>query len=421
MKDSIATASRNLLQIKRRQYSHKAFRALQKIAGGRFEGGESVLLYPKLRSKNQFADLRNRIAWYLPADSYQDFEIHVLGQESTLRSEGAPSPPAQNDFPSEHLPFAFHDESSFQTIAKTVDRILVWDKRYRIDGRTLAWIQKLDIIDPDYYSTIEPQTWGRLMDRVRTPNKDASKANFRELERMVDGVNESYVFATGPSLDTVFDFDIPSDALSVICNSIVRNDEMLEHLQPDVLVFADPVFHFGPSRYANEFREDAASALKTHDIMAVIPDKQHSLFSGHYPHLSDRIIGLDRHDVDEPILPTSERLEVKGTNNIMTLFMLPLAMSFTDSVYIVGADGRKEGDSYFWEHSETAQYGNDLMESAIKTHPSFFRDRIYEDYYDEHVKTLTSMIEHGESKGIDFYSLTNSYVPCLSNRQVNSS
>jgi hypothetical protein len=103
----------------------------------------------------------------------------------------------------------------------------------------------------------------------------------------------------------------------------------------------------------------------------------------------------------------------------MTLFMLPIAMSLTSDVRIVGADGRKESSSYFWEHSDSAQYEDELMSTVAETHPSFFRDRVYEDYYQQHVDTLTEMIEYGERDGIGFVNLTNSYIPCLAERRVN--
>jgi hypothetical protein len=58
------------------------------------------------------------------------------------------------------------------------------------------------------------------------------------------------------------------------------------------------------------------------------------------------------------------------------------------------------------------------MQTAVETHPSFFRDRVYTDYYQQHVETLTSMIEHAERRGKTFGSLTDSYVPSLATRRV---
>jgi hypothetical protein len=228
----------------------------------------------------------------------------------------------------------------------------------------------------------------------------------------------AYVFATGPSLDEALDFDFPENSIKIVCNSIVKNEELLEQIDPDIIVFADPVFHFGPSRYAEEFRKDLSTTLHNYDCMAAFPNQYYKLLSHHYPELCNQFIQLESKSSDEPIFPTAEKLQVMGTSNIMTLFMLPIAMSLSDELYIIGADGREDNESYFWKHSDTAQYNDELMRSVAETHPSFFRDRVYEDYYDQHVQTLTEMIEYGEANGIESYNLTHSYIPCLRERSI---
>lgn len=418
MDDSIATASKNLLKIKKRDLSHKVFRGIQILVGDRTENANSLLLYPEIRSPDVFADLINRFGWYLPEDTYEDCTIHVIGDSYILTGENTVCPSKQAEFSTNHLPIVFHDPSTEKLIADEVDRILVWNKHKRFDRVTIPRLRKIEVIDPEYFSTIEPGTWSRVSNQIRRTTEDSSRENFEALEQDVGDETPAYVFATGPSLDDVFDIEIPPSALSIICNSIVRNEKLLEHIQPDILVFADPVFHFGPSKYAHEFRKDAVAALEQYDCTAVIPNEYHNLLAGHYPRLRDQIIGLEGIGDGEPIYPTHDRLEVMGTDNIMTLYMLPIAMSLTDDVRIMGADGRKDDESYFWEHSDTAQYDDQLMKTVADTHPSFFRDRIYEDYYDQHVETLTEVIEYGEAHGVRVRNLTNSYMPCLAERRV---
>lgn len=418
MEGTIATASKDILAIKKREVLHKGYRGIQILLGGRTENVRSLLLYPYLNSPKVFADLCNRMGCYFPEGSYDDLEINVIGDEATLMDDSESAPAEQAKFETDHLQFSFHDQSEVDQLVNGADRILVWDKAERFDRLTLPRIRKLEVVDPEYYSVVEATTWERVSSRVRRSVDTQSRNNFRELEQISEDCSSSYVFATGPSLDDVFDFEIPEDALSIACNSMVRNDELLEHIQPDVIVFADPVFHFGPSRYAQEFREDAVAALRKYDCKAVVPKEQHSLFAGHFPELSDQIIGIDRVKSSKPIYPNHDRLEVSATGNIMTLFMLPIAASLTDDIRIVGADGRKENESYFWEHSDAAQYDDELMQTVAETHPSFFRDRVYEDYYDKHVKTLTKRIEHAESRGATVSNLTNSYIQCLAERKV---
>jgi hypothetical protein len=60
------------------------------------------------------------------------------------------------------------------------------------------------------------------------------------------------------------------------------------------------------------------------------------------------------------------------------------------------------------------------MNTAFETHPAFFRDRVYTDYYQEHVDILTDMIEYGEKEEVEYESVTPSYIPCLNLRTIDN-
>jgi hypothetical protein len=281
-------------------------------------------------------------------------------------------------------------------------------------------LQKTVLIDPGFYSTREVKEWYRnVSGTLRTSEEQQQgQARFRRLQRQFEGHAEAYVLATGPSLDTVFDHSIPEGALRIICNSIVRNDDLLEYLDPDILTFADPVFHFGPSEYAAQFREDAVETIREYDCWCIVNTPGDALLRSHFPDIADRIIGLPvRPDLDRFHTPDASSLFVRATGNIMTLLMLPVAASVADRISIVGADGREDNESYFWEHSSAAQYEG-LMNTAVETHPSFFRDRLYEDYYDQHVERLRELIETQEAEGKTYRSITPSYIPVLSERET---
>jgi hypothetical protein len=417
VKSSVATASKNLLRIKLRAADFHAFNLLGQYAPwtAEHERVGEVVLYPAFDSPAAFGDLLNRLGWYFPAGTVEGLDLTV-SVDGDVADASDHTPEAQGGFETDHLPLTNVDARTLDERARTADRLLVWDADARLSGAALRNAASVDVVDPSFYSHTEPVAWGRTSAAARSGLEDRSREVYESLERRSGEWGTSYVFATGPSLDRVFDRSFPSDSLSVICNSIVRDEELLGHLDPDVLTFADPVFHFGPSRYAARFREDAVRAIRKYDLVAVVPARYRELLVGHYPDLVDRVVGIRSVYDDEFRFPTADRLEVMGTANIMTKFMLPVASALTDRVRIVGADGREENESYFWEHSDIGQYDDDLMNTAFETHPAFFRDRVYEDYYQEHVETLTEMIEYGERKGITYESMTPSYVPCLKAR-----
>jgi hypothetical protein len=193
---------------------------------------------------------------------------------------------------------------------------------------------------------------------------------------------------------------------------------LLEHLDPDILTFADPVFHFGPNEYAAQFREDAVRALRNFDCWCIVNTPGDALLRKQFPQIADRVIGIpSRSELSEFHFPGPDELFVRSTGNIMTLFMLPIASALADRIHVFGADGREENESYFWEHSSIAQYDG-LMNSAVKEHPSFFRDQLYSEYYDKHTRLMGKLIKYGEEKRKKYSSITPSNIPALSKREV---
>jgi hypothetical protein len=418
VKSSIATASRDRLRIGLRRVNSRGFRRLARTAPwvSERESVRDVVVYPAFDSPAAFGDTLNRLGWYFPEGSVGELDL-TASVDGDVAAAADHVPAAQEPFDTDHLPVENVDRSTLRARAATADRLLVWDANARLSMPALRNAANVKVVDPSFYSTDESLNWARTSHAARRGLSDHSREVYARLEDRTEGTDESYVFGTGPSLDRVFEREIPGDALSVICNSIVRNDDLLEHLEPDVLTFADPVFHFGPSRYAARFREDAVRAVREYDIVAVIPEEYRGLLVGHYPDLADRIVGL--RSVREGFrFPTADSLATLETSNIMTKLMLPVASALTDTVRIVGADGREEDESYFWEHSDVGQYDDDLMNTAFETHPAFFRDRVYTDYYRQHVETLTELIEFGEERGVTYESVTPSYVPCLDERTV---
>lgn len=195
----------------------------------------------------------------------------------------------------------------------------------------------------------------------------------------------------------------------------MKNEDFLQHIKgPDLLVFADPVFHFSPCEYAAMFRDDALKVVQKYKCFVMVPDFTVPLMLAHYPELQEYLIGM--HTKNDFNIPNLEKYYVKGSSNILTLYMIPVASSISQNIFIIGADGRKPDENYFWKHSSSAQYSN-LMQTAFDTHPSFFRDRVYTDYYDRHCKFLDKLLQYGESKGKKYISLTPSYIPALEKRQ----
>ena len=95
--------------------------------------------------------------------------------------------------------------------------------------------------------------------------------------------------------------------------------------------------------------------------------------------------------------------------------LLPVAFRIADEIAVLGADGRSQGETYFWSHGKSVQF-NDKMCSVRDEHPSFFRDRNYKRYYKNHCRELESLLRHAEQNDKHIVSLTKSLIPALSRR-----
>jgi hypothetical protein len=96
--------------------------------------------------------------------------------------------------------------------------------------------------------------------------------------------------------------------------------------------------------------------------------------------------------------------------------MFPLACAVADDVRIAGADGRQPTENYFWQHNRTLQYSDELMRTVFDSHPAFFRDRDYTDYYDQYCSDVEDLAQLAEARGKTVRAAAPSWIPALVKR-----
>jgi len=427
MKMDVAHAPRDIKRIKILSLLNFGHKAYQKMITELF--GEKqiskIVLCPVINDIEQLSDIINRISWYLPIEKEQSNNVQItLGLGSNLTNwkrnpQDLHEPKAQKRYITTLDHINFVDETVLDKEVSQADVILIWDTSRMPPLKILGNLHKIHIVDPNYYSHTESSNYQGFFDRTRTSDQhqkltELSLRNYTTLLDQVKECSSATVFGTGPSLNLALKFDFLG-GFNIVCNSIVKNRILLDYIKPQLLVFADPVFHFSPSKYSVEFRRHALKAIHDNNCFCLVPEGRVALLLAHYPELKNRIIGMPtlRRSFN---FPTCENFYVKASDNILTLFMLPIASAVAKKIQIIGSDGRQKNENYFWKHSSTAQF-DELMQTVFDTHPSFFRDRIYTDYYENHCQFLNDLIEYGESLGIKYISLTQSYIPALEKRQ----
>lgn len=382
------------------------------------------VVFPKIRDEKQLAKVINQLNFGL-AYGRKNSEVYIYVTNDMLKTKLSrlKVPQYQANYLSDTKMIHLISEREIQEHLDN-DHILLHQgdafKKALIRDR----LYKTDIIDPNFYSTTEAETIRRILNQSLTKEEKEAYFNkslkrFNKLLLDHDSQDKAYCFASGPSFDKYKDYEIDNNSFKVICNSIIKNEEFIQHIGgADLLVFADPVFHFSFNQYSETFRQDVLRYIKKTPSYIAIPDYVQPLLESLYPELEPYLIGIPAISPLFHIVGSSEEeFSVKGTGNILTLFMLPIAAAVANQIFILGVDGRKKNETYFWQHSKTAQY-HDKMKDAFETHPSFFRDRDYEGYYDDHLVQLETLLARGEEMGKTYIGMNPTYIPSFIKRNA---
>lgn len=418
---------------------------------------QHVVYCPVVRDAKTLADLINRVSWYFPQTQASSVKIYIPVVRSLLGIDidSLPTPSSQHRYIGESNNINLIELNSLDLSGS--DIIMLWNKKEKTNLSILKNSHKVHIVDPTYYFSVEAETYQRMYYKILDPTEkkyyhNLSINNFQNLLAKIKQYKKAYVFGSGPTLEQYgkkFDYD---DGFRIVCNSIVKNKDLMLHINPHVLVFGDAQHHASPCLYAATFRDTVLEALDYSDFYIVTEDYFAPLLLAHYPELERRIIGIEAPGVwdlslsevmrmvalrphkipwfdkipghDESFnFPTTERFYVRRAGSVLPSYMIPLASTACDDIYILGADGRdpngrKPDETYIWSYSKTCQFSDDLMQTAFNTHPAYFRDRPYTEVMDIYSDNYEELLQFGENCGKKYYSLTPSFIPPLSKRYV---
>lgn len=362
-----------------------------------------LMLRPRIRSSTELSDLAARVNWYLP-----DVRVPVVidrAPGTEVAPEDAPwmepelvrQPDWLDAAPNGRSHVVFHRVGPWAAV--NVLRL----------GRASM------IAAPTFYSLAD-LGWMWLRWHFATMPSRSSATALERLFSLGGKGTSALVLATGPSARLVVPESVSAE-VRITCNSVVRDLDLLRALRPNVICFIDPVFHYGPSRYAAAFRRDLLRAVAETDALLVTTELWAGLLLTHHPELMDRLIIL-RMLKGKPAWhwPTPDRMTVRMSGNVLTQSMLPIAFALSDRVEIAGCDGRSSNETYYWRHNARTQYSDELMRSTFDAHPAFFRDQDYADYYDGHCQALEELLAAGEADGKQVVGLTPSHIPALRRR-----
>lgn len=390
-----------------------------------------ITYVPGFDSQEDFVDQYYRMLWYMHPIIDDVENVFVACSSCNLEDKALPPymDPRIVDFGQdfEHkLRFFPDDIAAWEKHLSQADILMQWNVDFKHRNAAIGFLMRSALKARKKWRVdrhnvrFEGSFYLKLSHDANTEYEkdlDDSKRKFEKLTDAVSNSRRGYLFGTGPSLAAAMDCDF-SDGTTIICNSIVTNVPLMRHLNPRIITIADPIFHAGCSSYAGEFRKHLCNAMDGYDVYVVVPFRDYKVYTKNLPQkYQDRIIGIPLQHIENANLDLTERFVVKSTANVLTLLMLPIAATLFDELGILGCDGRKlEDDRYFWDHHQESQL-NEQMQAVREAHPAFF-DIDYNDYYLTHCEVLEKWLSEGEKKGIQFKSLTHSFIPALRKRST---
>ncbi len=387
-----------------------------------------VTFFPPLHRELDLVDIISRASWFLTFCPIDRIDIPVttmqLKQVAWRVADGMDESIARNfEILKSRVNFVLvHQEADLQKSMSEAGIILRWKRdscpSFISGSKLSSWLKGKKVWEVDPVAVRMEGSFYIEVGLHLTANKPAlikdNKNKFDRLSKKLGKFDRAYLMATGPSISHYkkYKFD---ESINIVCNSVILDEALMQTVKPQILVFADPIFHFGPSQYAGAFRKSLVESAKLHDFIICMPFKYYGLFVSAVPELADRTIGIPFTKDRDWNLDLNKDFNLKTTANILTFLMVPLAGTFAKEIGFLGCDGRPlEENTYFWGHNEKTQI-NDKMANIREVHPGFFAID-YDEYYHDHCNTLEAQLKYAEQDGRKVFSLTFSHIPALKSR-----
>ncbi len=386
----------------------------------------TVVYFPPFAHEDDLTNHFHRAAWYLTGAQTSAEQVIMGLQAPDLKVGLKPDHFTDPHAGTENIELVEAGATYCESLC-TAQLILTWQA---IPAADMARLRKVaptaqilsvgtDDIESTEYGNYCRAQWMLLGKAERNELLQQSHIKFRErLDHMrAEGKEASVVFGTGPSIDKAFDYDF-SKCLTIVCNTAVADDDLLDHIQPAFICAGDVVSHFGVSAYAERFRADLVRALKERDAYFFTSAAFGFLLSAKYPELNDKIIFCDqRHRGANTDLQAVWALP--KLDSTLNIHMLPIAATFSDMVFILGCDGKNpnpDKNEDFWAHSVKTHY-HDLVDTGHLAHPTFDLRR-QTSTFSRYVDSTEESCQAGEIEGKMYFSLEPSFTPALKARPV---
>jgi hypothetical protein len=250
-----------------------------------------------------------------------------------------------------------------------------------------------------------------------------SSTNFKRYLSTIKKYDKAYIIGTGPSLSKAREVDW-SDGYRIVCNTIVKDQEMWKHVNPHFIVAGDAIYHFGCNDFAFSFIEDLKNRMRESDTYFIYPFYFHPYVKRVLKEFDEKLIPIPT--VKRDLIHISLLFDFRipdDIGNVLNLLLLPLGCTLSKNVFLFGFDGRAPTDKLFWSNSAKHTYEDKLGE-IIKQHPKFFEYNVPKQGETKYVNNvhgerLEKILSIAEKENWSFVMMHKSWTETLNRRFKN--
>lgn len=384
----------------------------------------SIVYYPIFDSSEELTSHYYRACWYFPAQDNECKAVYLY-RSADVELHDRPEYMGKSNVSTKHIMIKT-ETSKLKRAAENARVVLLWKKCD--EGFVDVLKQKGVVVVNVATDDEEAAEYGRYCDLIwRYFKSDKEKKQIiqnsynlfakRAIEIKKNNWKTGCVFGTGPSLETAKEFDF-SNCVSVVCNSIVQNKDLLAHIKPQFVTAGDVVSHLGVSLYAEVFRKDLVGYLKSSEAYYLTTAPFGYLLLEQCSEIAHKVILVEQ-QTDEQNFDLTQLFCLPKLDSTFNIHMLPIIHTFCDNIFILGCDGKSKTRSNedFWAHAQEAQYF-DLVDTGHKCHPTFAINRKKNTYNRYQDSVIHSVVEGQKRHGKRYYTLQQSYIDALEDKRL---
>lgn len=275
------------------------------------------------------------------------------------------------------------------------DCLILIDKfTYITFFKNIIYMKRIRVVDIDFFAhlglnmLINIGFFDICTNAERTSIKQQSLSNFNNLKKNLLN-KEVIVLGT----DSTFSNNVKliKNRPVFICNDGVKQISNIES-EIKILSFADPMFHFSIHENAQKFISLVKQNEDYIDYL-IVPVNAVSIIQN--MKINAHLIGVTSSNKNKEFLELREKqIVTKKTHNVITQFMLPIALYTSKKVFLGSVSLSNIFDKKLW------RYDNKLVkknEKAYAFNYSFFKDRNFRNYYKRHNNFLTKIINESNN------------------------